>query len=235
MRILKYSSGYLEAKAKINRNVSIPLLFLGSMGMICWFFFTLESFIFYISIISLALGGYFFENYTNYRKGIQGEKSVIEALSHLSDEYYLINDVKFESLRGNIDHIVIGPNGIFVIETKNYSGRIICEGDEWVRCYGFIFPREYDIGSPSKQVKRNAVRVKEIIESSGILKDKRVWVEAIVVFTNPDVELEVINPTVPVLTVDKLCEYIKNKKTSNKFSSEEIKGIAQLILAQTLG
>jgi len=203
MRILKYSSGYLEAKAKINRNVSIPLLFLGCIGMACWFLLMPKSFIFYISMISLAFGGFFFEEYINYRKGIEGEKRVIEALSCLGDEYCLINDVKFENLRGNIDHIVLGPNGILVIETKNYSGKIICEGDEWVRYYeGFIFPREYDIGSPSKQAKRNAVRVKEIIESSGILKDKRVWVEAIVVFTSPDVELEVINPTVPILTVD---------------------------------
>ena len=30
---------------------------------------------------------------------------------------------------GNIDHIILGSNGIFVIESKNYDGKIICNGD----------------------------------------------------------------------------------------------------------
>ena len=33
------------------------------------------------------------------------------------------NDVNLPGKRGNIDHVVIGPTGIYVIETKNYSGR----------------------------------------------------------------------------------------------------------------
>jgi len=33
--------------------------------------------------------------------------------------------------RGDIDHVVIGSNRVFVIETKNNNGVISCSGDSW--------------------------------------------------------------------------------------------------------
>jgi hypothetical protein len=43
---------------------------------------------------------------------------VTQILSALDDNYVLINDAMFSDGYGNIDHIVLAPNGIFVIETK---------------------------------------------------------------------------------------------------------------------
>jgi hypothetical protein len=40
----------------------------------------------------------------------------------LSDDYYLLNDLYLRDGGGDIDHIVLGPNGVFVLETKNWSG-----------------------------------------------------------------------------------------------------------------
>ncbi len=155
---------------------------------------------------------------------------VENALKQLSDEYYLINDIKFSDSYGNIDHVVLGPNGIFVIETKNYTGEIICNGDKWIRRYldGWNC-EDYDVGSPSKQVKRNAWKIKELIKSSKIL-DKPIWVEGIVVFTNPDVDLNLESPTVPILKLDELYYYIKNREIETKFSHDELEKIGKIIL-----
>jgi len=162
---------------------------------------------------------------------LQGEILVVQALQDLDDNYFLINDIKLHDSYGNIDHIVLGPNGIFVIETKNYAGRIICAGDEWIRQYE---DRDYDLGSPSKQVKRNAIKIKQIIESSNIFKDRlKVWIEGIVVFTNPDVELQLANTTVAILQVDELSDNIKNNKSKIKFSSKEIELIGEEIIKRT--
>ncbi len=73
---------------------------------------------------------------TNEYKGALGELSVIKNLSKLCDEYYLFNDLQLElddyvqfdgsSLRSaQIDHLVAGPTGVFVIETKNWSSKYI--------------------------------------------------------------------------------------------------------------
>ena len=56
------------------------------------------------------------------RKGAAEEKSVAQTLSKLPDEFRVVNDVQTPT--GNLDHVVIGPTGVFVIETKNCRGKI---------------------------------------------------------------------------------------------------------------
>lgn len=64
----------------------------------------------------------------NFRKpsvlGTFGEAQVSAILRSLPKQYYVINDIIIPGRRGTtqIDHVVVSPYGIFVIETKNYSG-----------------------------------------------------------------------------------------------------------------
>ena len=242
MKILKRTGNYLENKAKFNRNIAISLLLVG-IGGLGYSYVSTNFGLIYVFVISLIFGGFFLKNYINYKKGLKAENLVEQTLQNLSDDYSSINDIKLPDSHGNIDHVVLGPNGIFVIETKNYSGQIICNGDEWIRHYEggmkismkgrpyWQEDRDYDLGSPSKQVKRGAVKIKQIIESSKIFnKLLNIWVEGIVVFTNPNVELQLSNTTVPILEVGQLCDYIKSKKSRLKLSSQEITSIWKTIL-----
>ena len=62
-------------------------------------------------------------NRMNWRKGAPGEYEVGAELERLPDDYLVFNDVSTQEF-GNFDHIVIGPKGIFAIETKNWTGVI---------------------------------------------------------------------------------------------------------------
>jgi len=247
MKILKETSNYLKEQMEFNKKASIVFFLIGILGLI--FSFMFANFIFVcISGFIIVIGGHFLVQYTNYSGGLGGEKIVIEMLRNLDDDHYLINDVMLPERYGNIDHILLCPNGIFVIETKNYEGEIICDGDEWHRHYegGFTIsmrgrpywkePRDYDMGSPSKQVKGNAVKLKQLIESQkNIFKNPlKIWVEGIVVFTNPNVNLKLNEPTVTVLKVEELYDYLKNKESKIKFSSKELESIGNLILKAAL-
>jgi hypothetical protein len=68
-----------------------------------------------------------FRRFESWSKGKHGEILVAEALKSLSNNYVLLNDLILPDGKGNVDHLVIAPNGLFVIETKNYSGRVKCE------------------------------------------------------------------------------------------------------------
>jgi len=58
-----------------------------------------------------------------WRRGAEGEEHVGRILEGLSVEgWHVLHDVSFG--RGNIDHIAIGPGGVFTVETKSHSGRI---------------------------------------------------------------------------------------------------------------
>lgn len=44
--------------------------------------------------------------------------------------WYLMHDIVPDRARGNYDHIVVGPPGVFVINTKNHGEQpVIIDGD----------------------------------------------------------------------------------------------------------
>lgn len=56
-----------------------------------------------------------------YVQGAQGEEKVAAVIDELAaDGRLALHDVSFS--RGNIDHILIGPAGLFTIETKSHRG-----------------------------------------------------------------------------------------------------------------
>lgn len=82
----------------------------------------------------------FLKDHESYLIGAYGEETVVSALSHLPDDFHVINDVHlnfrpalFWNKTGKyiencqIDHIVVGPTGIFLLETKNWKASDIRE------------------------------------------------------------------------------------------------------------
>ncbi len=168
-------------------------------------------------------GRYVYYRYTA-EAGIKGEKAVTEALRELDDSYFLINNLVLPNKRGNIDHVVFGPNGVFCIETKNWTGEVRCYGDEWSKKGK---GRVYQVASISKQARGNAFDLSETLHER---TNKRVWVSPIVVFTELSTRLQINNSTVPVLLITQLNQHIRNTNNSTHLTEEEILSIAQSIL-----
>ena len=65
--------------------------------------------------------------YLRFNKGKIAEKMVHHKLMQLPEEYHVIDDVLFMSngRSTQIDHIVVSPYAVFVIETKGYKGWIL--------------------------------------------------------------------------------------------------------------
>lgn len=64
----------------------------------------------------------------SYRKGAVGEALIAGILEELSDDYVVINDLSTQF--GNLDHVVVGPTGVFVIDTKNWKGTVEPDNNE---------------------------------------------------------------------------------------------------------
>jgi hypothetical protein len=61
-----------------------------------------------------------------WEQGASGERATGEVLDRLQAEGWTVfHDVRWPGReRANIDHVVVGPPGVFVIDSKNWSGRI---------------------------------------------------------------------------------------------------------------
>ena len=111
-------------------------------------------------------------------KGTRGERLVGSELAELPDEYYVLNDVLLKTWNGKtsqIDHIVVSKYGVFVIETKNYSGKIY--GSEnamyWkeyfnsYRRYYWGDSESYDLYNPVKQNEGHIRTLKKLLSKIG--------------------------------------------------------------------
>ncbi len=59
--------------------------------------------------------------------GTRGEEEVARVVAAgLDNTYYVFNDIRLRAgmKKAQVDHVVIGPNGAFVIETKNWGGHL---------------------------------------------------------------------------------------------------------------
>ncbi|MCL4429633.1 MAG: NERD domain-containing protein [Chloroflexi bacterium] len=234
MRKLKGASSYLKNQVRKNlaKAALSALIFAAVLSLLVYRVLstlqvgTLEEATLVFLIAPLVAFYYYLRKYHIYSGGWQGEKQVAKLLtSTLSDDYYLINDLYLQGGGGDIDHIVLGPNGVFVLETKNWSGNISCNGDQWQRAGKRNFS-----SSPSRQVKRNAEKIQRLIDNSPSLRPLGVWVGGVVVFTNRNATLHVNNPTVPVLRLPQLPSHIAAHQRSSSFSREQLEAIGKEIV-----
>ena len=102
-------------------------------------------------------------------KGAIGEKRVAKRLNKVAAKYKgkVINDVIVQGEDGKtsqIDHILFTPYMIYVIETKNYAGRLYgSDGDQYwtqVLAYGHTKNKLYN---PVKQNMTHIFRLKEVL------------------------------------------------------------------------
>lgn len=65
------------------------------------------------------------QNITAWAKGSDGERRLATQLKRdVGDRAIVLNDRKVPRTRGNIDHIVVAPSGVWVIDAKNYAGLV---------------------------------------------------------------------------------------------------------------
>lgn len=62
--------------------------------------------------------------------GARGEAITESELEELPNGYELLHDRRLPGSRANVDHVVIGPGGVFVVESKRMTGKLSIRGDE---------------------------------------------------------------------------------------------------------
>ncbi len=167
--------------------------------------------------------------------GIQGEQGVTNRLAEeLDDSYLILNDVsvRYERQKAQVDHLVIGPKGIFVLETKNWSGHI--EGDERARQWLFYPTHAADRQPPKKffnpvwQCRRQVKFVDRFLRSVG-----QDWpdIRPVVIMYSPHADWEIQNQTTEILYLSEVSEFIlKSSARRGEYTAQEIETAAQLLL-----
>jgi Nuclease-related domain len=119
--------------------------------------------------------------------GIEGERKVAAELgSALGDDWTLLRG--YRNRRGEIDHLLLGPRGLFAIEVKNLNATVHIRGDSWwfdkFDRYGNLVESgqlaDRRGRSPSQQLNQPAAELERFLHDRG----QQVQVQRLVVLTH---------------------------------------------------
>ncbi len=171
----------------------------------------------------LALPSFFFtyrvitglKEAENYRLGLRGEQAVAEALTEVSESgYRTFNDFVVENGENewNIDHMVVGNRGLFLIETKarrrprksksdQPANEVVYDGNV------LRFPNFRD-AQPLQQAKRNAEWLENYLRKK---TGEYTPVEPLVVLPGWFVKLSVKSAEVKVMNPTYMVSYLQDR------------------------
>ena len=111
--------------------------------------------------------------------GLFGEAMVAHLLGMLPATFHCVHDITVRSngKRSNIDHLVVGPTGIWVIETKNWKGK-------FQKRDGVLLHDGYD---NSILIQRAAASTFAVRDALGTARDDVKWINALIVSTKAKV------------------------------------------------
>jgi hypothetical protein len=128
-------------------------------------------------------------------------------------------NVRSRGTAEDIDHLIVGPNGVFHIETKNWHGsiRITEQGIERSQ------PEHHD--DPTAQLSRQAFILKELLRANKL----EASVTGIINFADPHCELEGSSPLFTTVRLEQLIPAITKYSVEKPLTSEEARAIVKLL------
>lgn len=219
----KFTSNEVVKKAQ--KSIAIILILMALIGLAEGYFLTIFYFFKEFNLLGLIVPfvvGYFLFKYgyknveklekerLSFRKGAVGEHLVAGLLERdLSNEFYVINGLS--TPHGDIDHVVVGPTGIFLIDTKQWRG--IVKADD----KGELLLNDQSTGKP--EIKNFQVRVMEIRNRFlSLCNLDDVYFQPIFVFPTARVDAAWGSTrNVHCMTDEKLIDYMENQKPPKSF------------------
>lgn len=147
----------------------------------------------------------------NYELGAVGEKINAEILAKLTlDDYFILHDQQLPGLKGNVDHILIGPTGVFIINSKNWNNTTIKDNTLYVN---------------DKKCKQNTERIFKEVNIIETLTNHEMQITPVLFFTK-DVTGELKN--IIVLNQNNALNFFKNLPVL--YTSKQVKNTLKILL-----
>ena len=119
-----------------------------------------------VMLVVWSLGGHY--SAFHWWLGAEGERETGGEIEKLGPEWHCEHDMEHE--RGNWDHVLVGPPGVFLLDSKRYHGTAAVRGDTL---------RSGRLALPGGMFRSGAKRIKLALE--GRLGARAPWVQPVVV------------------------------------------------------
>lgn len=158
-----------------------------------------------------------------YQRGADGEDQVARVLARFPDDFHVIHDLATPF--GNVDHVVIGPTGVFILDAKSWRGVVTGDGKGELLVNG----RPTDKQNIRPFVGR-MLSIRDKVRTLAPGLDP--YYQAVFVFTSARVEAKWgTTGNVHCIRDEQLFDYIVEKKFGPRLRPDDVRILAQAFLA----
>jgi hypothetical protein len=171
--------------------------------------------------------------------GAAGEDRALAALSALPADYTFFNQIRMPDERSRTgfreaDFVVVGNNGVFIIENKDYRGEIQGDGN----ASNWELHKIGIGGTPYTKACRNPVRQVRVyvtlLSRLFVMRGINVRITPMVSLSQNNSLACISSPRVPVMGVDELCgKILSHKGTLSAENRERVIGLLEELRAGT--
>jgi hypothetical protein len=228
MKIIK-NEKLIKRNATIGSWTSLAALGVLGLGMYISF---VRTDLFAYSLIALVLGftltqiGMYMGN--KFGRSPRPDEKLDAGLKGLQNEFVMYHYAT------PVSHLLVGPAGVWVVMPYHQRGQIAFKENRWrmsgggfLQSYMRIFGQE-GLGRPDIEIEGEINSLKKYLlkhmDESEIPE-----INALMVFTNEDVEIDAEDSPVPALKLKQIKEYMRQKAKEKKLSAETINKVKSVL------
>lgn len=210
MRIVK-NEKLIKRNAKIGQYTSFAALAVLGVGM---YISIKRADLFVYALLALILGftmtqiGMFFSN--RWGRSPRPDEQLDAALKGLPGDTVLYHYVT------PVAHLLVGPAGLWILQTYHQKGRVTYSRDRWrlsgggfMQAYMSIFGQE-GIGRPDVDIEHETSALKKYLAKH--MEEQEIpEVQAALVFTNDDTEIDAPDAPAPALKAKQLKDFLRQR------------------------
>jgi len=186
-----------------------------------------------IGFMLASIGSYYINRFARRRwpgsRLFERPDEVLErAMKGFDDKY------SYFAMSLPVGYALAGPNGVTVFAVRSDKGRVIVNGDKWREPFSFgriftIFARE-GVGNPAADLEDQKQKIRQLLGQAGDADDPLAPIEGVTIFLNQEIQLDLTNPTVPVLRADQLKDYVRARAKEVKLSNAAVRALNERLV-----
>ena len=136
-------------------------------------------------------------------------------------------------------HVLVGPHGVIAFALRSERSKVTVQGDRWREPFGIgrffmVFARE-GVGNPTLELDDQIKKLRALVDQTplpGGESAASVPIEPVALFLNPETQLTLDNPSIPVLRPDQLKDYVRRRAKETKVSPAVMRAVMDHLAAK---
>ncbi len=223
----------IKRNTQIGKYASIAALLILAGGMVVSFTMQEQAFIAFGALMVgfiLSQFGIYFGN--RFGRRPRADERITAALKGLTKDYTLYHYL------APVNHLLVGPAGVWILEPYHQRGTITYEKNRWrqkggglMLGYLKIFAQE-GLGRPDLEVRADLDSLSNALKKP--LGDDLPPLNAALLFYNPRADIQADEAPHPTMKIDQLKDFLRKRAKENPFPPEQVKRITDLLPKESI-